>query len=569
MKKALRQISKYLSNIPQDILNEIIVKNSFNTQEGRFIELIVIYEGTAQQFNTDAQNIGVKFHDLGYGFGIVAIKVSELNKLDQLTKIQYVELPKVLETTDYQSNNASCVQSAWNTYGLSGEGTIIGFLDTGIDFTHPGFIDNNGQSRIQYIYDLQSDKVYSREDINNALKNNEPYDIVPVQDLAGHGTHVAGIACAGGKISFNNYGVAYKSDIIMVKITREGDINKALSTQLMRGLKFLIDKGYELNKPLIVNMSLSTNQGGHNGRSLLEKYIEIVSTVEKVTIVIAAGNEGSAGHHVGGAVKPNVRIPINIASEETAISIEFYRTLLNSFSMEIITPTGVSSQEIMLDQRYNERYLGGIKVVTYNMGASPVDRIGQINIRLTTSNVQLIPGEWTINLKSLNEYNGYYDMWLPISEGLNPQTRFLQPDVENTLGIPATVDGVISVGSYSYINNTLSPFSGRGVSRPGRDRKPDILAPGENILSTVVGGGFDTKTGTSMAAPTVAGVCALLCEWGIVKGNDIYFYTGRLKYYLCRAAKRPINTLNYPDIAYGYGLTCADNVITLYNLSRD
>ncbi len=568
MKNFFRQISKYLSNIPQDILNEIIVKNSFNTQEGNFIEFTIIYQGSADEFNADAQKIGVKFQDLDYGFGIVTMKVSEINKLDQLTKIQYVELPKVLETTDYQSNNASCVQSAWNTYGLSGEGTIVGFLDTGIDFTHPGFISDNGESRVQYIYDLQSDKVYNRNDINNALKSNEPYDIVPVQDLAGHGTHVAGIACAGGKIGFNNYGAAYKSDIIMVKITREGDINRALSTQLMKGLRFLIEKGNELNKPLIINISLSTNQGGHNGRSLLEKYIDIVSTVEKVTIVIAAGNEGSAGHHVGGDVQPSVRIPLNVANEEKSISIEFYKTLLNSFSMEIISPTGISSQQVMLDQLYNERYLGKTKMVSYNMGPSPVDRIGQINIRLTTSDTQLISGEWTIILTSLNNYEGYYDMWLPIAEGLNPQTKFLQPNVSNTLGIPATVDGVISVGSYSYINNTLSPFSGRGVSRPGRDRKPDILAPGENILSTTVGGGFDTKTGTSMAAPIVSGICALLCEWGIVKGNDIYLYAGRLKYYLCKAAKRPISSINYPDIAYGYGLVCAESVITLIQYDR-
>lgn len=563
MSEGLRQFSKYLSNIPQDILNEIIVKNSFNTQDGNFIEFIVVYQGTADEFRADAESIGVKFDDLDYGFGIITMKVSEINKLDNLTRIQYVELPKVLETTDYQSNSASCVQSAWNTYGLSGEGTIIGFLDTGIDFTHPGFISNDGETRLQYIYDLQTDKIYNRDDINRALKSDEPYDVVPVQDLAGHGTHVVGIACAGGKINFNNYGVAYKSDIIMVKITREGDINRALSTQLMKGVKFLIDKGYELNKPLIINISLSTNQGGHNGRSLLEQYIEIVSTVEKVTIVIAAGNEGSAGHHVGGEVQQIVRIPLSIADEEKSISIQFYKTLLNSFSIEIISPAGISSQEIILDQRYNERFLGRVKVATYNMGASPIDVIGQIYIRLTTSDVQLISGEWTIILRSLNEYEGYYDMWLPVAEGLNPQTKFLQPSISNTLGIPATVDGVISVGSYSYINNTLSPFSGRGVKRPGRDRKPDILAPGENILSTIVGGGFDTKTGTSMAAPTVAGVCGLLCEWGIVKGNDIYLYSGRLKYYLCRSAKRPINNLNYPDIAYGYGLVCVDNVVNL------
>ena len=85
MSEGLRQFSKYLSNIPQDILNEIIVKNSFNTQDGNFIEFIVVYQGTADEFRTDAESIGVKFDDLGYGFGIVTMKVSEINKLDNLT----------------------------------------------------------------------------------------------------------------------------------------------------------------------------------------------------------------------------------------------------------------------------------------------------------------------------------------------------------------------------------------------------------------------------------------------------------------------------------------------------
>ena len=563
MAEEKRQVSKFLQNIPEDILNNIIAKNALSTEQGAVIEFVVLFQGTPQEFKADVEKIGATFEDLGYGFGIITIKVSEINRLDELTKLQYVELPKALETTDFQSNRASCVQSAWNSYGLSGEGTVIGFLDTGIDFTHLGFKDDNGETRIEYIYDLATNKLYNRENINTALKATEPYDIVPVQDLSGHGTHVAGIACAGGKIDFNNYGVAYKSNIIMVKITREGYLNEALSTQLMRGLKFLVEKSYEIKKPLIVNISLSTNQGGHNGRTLLEQYIEIITVVERITVVVAAGNEGSAGHHVGGDIKPMVRIPLSIAGEESAISFQFYKTLLNSFSMEVISPTGISSQQIMLDQKYNERSLGRAKIISYNMGASPFDRIGQINVRLSTLDQQLTPGEWVINLRSLNNYNGYYDIWLPIAEGLNPQTRFLQPSVENTLGIPATVDGVISVGSYSYINNTLSPFSGRGVSRPGRDRKPDILAPGEGILSTVVGGGFDTKTGTSMASPTVAGIAALLCEWGIIKGNDIYLYGGRLKYYLCKAATRPISNFNYPDIAYGYGRACAEAAINL------
>ena len=66
-----------------------------------------------------------------------------------------------------------------------------------------------------------------------------------------------------------------------------------LSTDIMKGIKFLIDKNKELNMPLAINISLSTNDGAHNGSSLLEQYISTVSTLERVTIVIAAGNEGS------------------------------------------------------------------------------------------------------------------------------------------------------------------------------------------------------------------------------------------------------------------------------------
>ena len=115
-------------------------------------------------------------------------------------------------------------------------------------------------------------------------------------DVTGHGTHVVGIACAGGEIDKQYYGVAPESSIAMVKVSRS---RFALSTQIMKGIKFLIDKGKELNMPLAINMSLSTNDGAHNGSSLLEKYISTVSAIERVTIVIAAGNEGEAAHHVG------------------------------------------------------------------------------------------------------------------------------------------------------------------------------------------------------------------------------------------------------------------------------
>ena len=135
----------------------------------------------------------------------------------------------------------------------------------GIDYTHPGFRNEDGTTRIDYIYDLSlGGVVYDRDQINLALQSQDPSSVVPSFDQTGHGTHVAGIACAGGRISEGYYGVAPKSSIAMVKSTRG---RFALSTNIMKGLKFLIDKSKELNKPLVVNISLSTNDGAHNGKA--------------------------------------------------------------------------------------------------------------------------------------------------------------------------------------------------------------------------------------------------------------------------------------------------------------
>ena len=135
--------------------------------------------------------------------------------------------------------------------------------------------------------------------------------------------------------------------------------------------------------------------------------------------------------------------------------------------------------------------------------------------------------------------------------------KFLDPTINNTLGIPATVINIISVGSYNYLTNNISPFSGRGEAFIGQYIKPDIVAPGENIYSTIPEKSYDRKTGTSMATPNVTGICALMMQWGIVKKNDPYLYGERLKYYLIIGAKKERRDVSYPDSAWGYGEVCA------------
>lgn len=550
----------FINTIPKQILTSLIEQYSPNNGE---IELVVLYGDNFLRFKNSVDAIGAKVEDLGYGFGILIIKVNDLNRIIELEGLQYIELPKILYTSAYDSNRASCIPSVWNNYNLTGEGILVGFLDTGIDYTHNAFKDDEGNTRIEYIYDLENGVVYDKNKINEALKSEDPFSIVPETDLSGHGTHVAGIACAGGNINFDNYGVAYKSSIAMVKITGENSLRAALSTQLMRGLKFLMDKSNEINKPLVVNISLSTNDGSHNGSSLLEKYIQTFTQLQKAVIVVAAGNEGNSAHHVGGKMKKEEDLDLNIGDGEKGIILDFYKPVLVNVSVEVISPTGISTGPIELSESYKERFVGREKIVVYSSGPKPFDIQGQTTISILPLGDTITSGGWRIIVRKLNNYEGYFDIWLPIAEGLNERTRFLQPDVYNTLGIPATVEGVISVGSYNFLNNNLSAFSGRGVVRPEWLIKPDLVAPGENILSTVEEQGFDTKSGTSMAAPQVAGICALLFEWGIIRNNDPFLYGERMKYYLIKGAKRTIFGEAYPNPDLGYGFVCLDRTMEL------
>ncbi|EDT72887.1 protease CspB [Clostridium perfringens D str. JGS1721] len=550
----------FINTIPKQILTSLIEQYSPNNGE---IELVVLYGDNFLRFKNSVDAIGAKVEDLGYGFGILIIKVNDLNRIIELEGLQYIELPKILYTSAYDSNRASCIPSVWNNYNLTGEGILVGFLDTGIDYTHNAFKDADGNTRIEYIYDLENGIVYDKNKINEALKSEDPFSIVPEIDLSGHGTHVAGIACAGGNINFDNYGVAYKSSIAMVKITGENSLRAALSTQLMRGLKFLMDKSNEINKPLVVNISLSTNDGSHNGSSLLEKYIQTFTQLQKAVIVVAAGNEGNSAHHVGGKMKKEEDLDLNIGDGEKGIILDFFKPVLVDVSVEVISPTGISTGPMELSESYKERVVGREKIVVYSTGPKPFDIQGQTTISILPLGDTITSGGWRIIVRKLNNYEGYFDIWLPIAEGLNERTRFLQPSVYNTLGIPATVEGVISVGSYNFLNNNLSAFSGRGVVRPEWLIKPDLVAPGENILSTVEEQGFDTKSGTSMAAPQVSGICALLFEWGIIRNNDPFLYGERIKYYLIKGAKRTIFGEAYPNPDLGYGFVCLDRTMEL------
>lgn len=548
-----------IQNVPKTILAKLGISYLSAYSNNEEIEVIIITSSTAEELEGMLSAFNASYEDLGFGFGIVTLRPENLINLANIRSIQYIELPKNLVTSDVQSNVASCVIQAREIYNIRGDGVLVGFIDSGIDFTHPAFRWEDGRTRIDYIYDLSEGGVsYNSDIINEALENSDPYSVVPVVDVTGHGTHVSGIACAGGNISEDLYGVAPRSSIAMVKCTRGF---YAISTNIMRGVRYLIDRARELNKPLVINISLSTNDGAHNGSSLLEQYISTIASLERVTIVIAAGNEGDTSHHKGGNLEAEENIYINISPAERFLVLNLYKSILPKISIRLLSPTGELSSEVIIEEGYYEGRVGQDTYQIFYTGPKPFDLIGEISIAIVPRGDYISQGQWEVRMKVLNEYEGEYDMWLPISEALNPRTRFLEPTVLNTLGIPATVTNIIAVGSYNYTTNVISSFSGRGREGAGNRTRPDLVAPGEDIMSTAPNRSFTARSGTSMATPNVSGIAALMMEWGLVRRNDLYLFGERLKYYLVISAKRPRVDVLYPDPSWGYGEVCLNGAM--------
>ena len=140
-----------LTNVPSSVLNNIFSNLNLNNENNK-IEIVVIYRDL-EGIRSFIEGIKGEFTDLGFNFGIVNIPIDKIIDLATNKNVQYLEVPKCLYETDDINNRASCVQRANERYNVSGKNVLIGFIDSGIDYTHPAFKDKEGNTRIEYIYD--------------------------------------------------------------------------------------------------------------------------------------------------------------------------------------------------------------------------------------------------------------------------------------------------------------------------------------------------------------------------------------------------------------------------------
>ncbi|MBC7961173.1 MAG: S8 family serine peptidase, partial [Vallitaleaceae bacterium] len=160
-------------------------------------------------------------------------------------------------------------------------------------------------------------------------------------------------------------------------------------------------------------------------------------------------------------------------------------------------------------------------------------------------------GIWTFTLFGDLIVDGRVDLYLPRKDFIKEETVFLQPDPYMTITFPATSIGLISTGAYNHQTGSLYLGSSRGLTRD-LELKPNLVAPGVNVIGPLPGNRYGAMTGTSVSAAITAGAAALMLEWGINYGNDPDMDTQKVLNYLIAGATRSDNLI-YPNREWGYG----------------
>ena len=524
--------------------------------------------------------------ELTGGYVIIQIKESRIEELAALPEVEFIEKPKNLYFQVENGRRVSCideVQAASSFFSAgqdigkeSGEGVLIGIVDSGIDYENPDFRNADGTTRIAALWDQTVETglppagynvgtEFTSQQINAALQtagHEERFRLVPSRDISGHGTAVAGIAAGNGRGSQGGRyrGVAPEAELLIVKMGIPGEYGFPRTTQLMRGVDYIIRKAEELKKPVAVNISFGNTYGSHDGTSLLERYLNTVSERWKNVICVGSGNEGTTAGHAAGELESRMTTEVQLAVQEREVSLnlQIWKSYVDEVAIMLIDPSGNASGRIDERTGIQRITVGETELLIYYGEPKPYSVRQEIYITFLPESNFITPGVWTIRLVPGKIVDKSWQMWLPAQSALNVGTAFLKPDSATTLTIPSTAGRVISVGAYNGTTFSYADFSGRGPLRRGGGivQKPDLVAPGVDVTTVTTGGGYAAFTGTSFATPFVTGAAALQMEWGIVKGNDPYLYGEKVKAYLRRGAKPLPGYEERPNAESGYGRLC-------------
>lgn len=534
-------------------------------------------------------------------YAIVHVPIKNFG-VDSISKFGYYAIPSCYgllsnivgkDTAKDYSRNLNNIKNFKTSDSVvtTGAGVLIGFIDTGIDYTHAAFLNSENKTRIVSIWDqsIQSESThlsalnygteYTREQIDSALKSPNPYEFVPSRDEIGHGTMLAGYA-AGSLDPVNNFlGVAPKAELAVVKLKQAKpfimdffeipqNANCYQENDIIMGARYLDELAKTLQKPLIICLGLGTSLGDHSGGRVISRYLSYIANRANRSVIIAGGNEGNrANHFYSNFIAPsnNEEVYLEVGEEEEGFSMQFLGISPNYFWIDLFAPGGVFLSRVPpVDNQ--------TAVVMYENTTVNIDILLDIPFFYEQSIIFRFhnpePGIWKLRVfGSTQELSMEYHFWLPMHNFLSDKTFFLKPDYYTTLTDPSNNQTLITTVAYDPNLITLEYNSGKGFT-VNDDPKPDITAPGVNVICPFPGNQYVTGAGSSLSAGFSAGVAARVFEWSIVQGNFPEINHSIMKKAMVQSAYR-LPELEYPNREWGYGIISLERIKVLLDRLTD
>ena len=474
---------------------------------------------------------------------------------------------------------------------LRGQNVLLGFVDTGIDYTQNAFRHADGSTRVASIWDQTAKgngpqglgpdpssfgfgAEYTAAAINEALASDDPRALVPHEDTVGHGTFLASVAGSGENGDF--IGAAPDADFVIVKLKPATAFTMQMyqvppdapnifeTSDIMLGIEYIINKAISLKRPVAICVSAGTNLGAHNGSNILEEYMTRISYLPGAAICAAAGNESAARHHTQGVITATgemATIDLRTGASGSSFVVCLWNGDTDRLSVSLRSPAGeVIPRAPARSGTMHETNLVLEKSAVRIQYFFPVDgNGGQLTM---ISFLSPAPGVWHINVFGEIILDGAFHAWLPATGMVDPEVEFMSPSPSFTVCVPATAMGVLTCGAYDSVHNSLYTNTSWGPTRLPAVA-PDLVAPGVEV-SGIFPDGYGRMSGTSVAAAIAAGAAALMLEWGIVQNNDAAMNTYLVRANLIRGCSRDSGT-EYPSIQWGYGRL---NLLRTFQLLR-
>lgn len=533
-------------------------------------------------------------------WGVIQINRNELGDINY-ENFGYTSFPIVYGTQDYGAMGAAGITQVREQpfLTLRGTGTLIGIVDTGIRYDHEVFVREDGSSIIDAIWDqtaadvqegttggeynvaggeninaervldsmVMYGRVYSNAMINEALSSDNPLSHVPVTDESGgHGTMLAGLAAGQEHPEKGFTGAAPGARLVVVRLRQAKRylrdfylVNDAAlcysEIDIIMGVKFLEEYSRTVGKPISIIIGLGANISSHSGSTVLSDFLNNIGRNIGRCVTTCTGNYANSRLHFRGNLLPDaeyIPIEIKVGEREKGFYCVLWSEPPEVFSLEFISPIGRVEQRVppKINERTTLRFiLEGTQIEIFYGLNQAVSGLNFVTLRFITPS----PGIWTIRVYGYSVLSGGFNMWINNREFLWSDTYFLQPDPYNTITDPGNTDVPTTVGAYNYRDGSVYIGSGRGTAAY-YDYKPDIVAPGVNVLCPALAGtdSYGQMSGSSVAAAIAGGGAALILEYGIVKGFYPYMRSYTVKNFMISGADRR-EGYRYPDALFGYG----------------